>query len=314
MADENVVATPEAPAAPAAPAADSGDTVITADDLESNKFSSDKLAEALENMKAGKVKKAEAEKAAAPAPVEPAKPAEAAKPAEVATPEGEPIAPEPKPTEPTFDEKVAAAVEAKLKAEGFEKVETPSAPPKPPEAEFSGFKDAKELEEAYAKDPKGTFEKVVEWKVKQEMAAFKTEFMKQMEPVTADLEKRTVNTHLEEAKKDIKELADPKFYKQVMDWMGNKANGPQFNAILARGENPYKSIGEIVRGKNVGNYEKAAYERGVKETEARLAKAGRAVVEGGGKVTVESEGIDLEKASADQIYAELAKHGKAPKK
>ena len=301
MADEQVAtATPvETPVAPVTPVAD---TVISPKDLDSNKFTSDQLAEALENMKAGKVHK-ETPK------VEPPVSESTQKEVLPETPKvdvSETVQDSTKTETPDFNTKVAEAVEAKIKEMGIVK---PPVVEKPVEPEFHGYKTAEELQQAYEKDPVGTFNKVVSKQVKAEMEAFKAEVNESLKPVKSDLENRTVNTHLNEAKGVIKEMSDPAFMKSFEKAM--RENPAVIDNAIKNGKNPYVEVGKLVRGEMAPVLEKQAYERGVKETEARLAKAGRAVVEGGGKVTVTTEGIDLDKASSSEIEAELKRHGRA---
>ena len=291
---EEVVATPTPVETPVAPAPD---TVITSKGLENNEFSSEQLAEAIENMKAGKLHKDPSKVETPEAPkVEPV--SEPVQESKVSEP---PIAPV---IDPAFDERVSKAVEAKIKEYNL----APK-PVEPPKEQFSGFKTQEELTASFEKDPAGTFDKVVEFKVEQRMKDIEARLSQGLQPLKQDLENRTVSTHLNEAKAQVKEMADPTFMKSFEKAM--KENSVVIDNAIKNGKNPYVEVAKIVRGEMVPTLEKSAYDRGVKETEARLAKAGRAIVEGGGKVIVETEGIDLDKASSSEILAELKRHGKA---
>jgi hypothetical protein len=304
MADE-VVASPT-PVATETPVAPVADTVITPADLDSNKFSSDQIMSAIENMKAGKVHK-EAPKEVVSDNTQKGLPTETpvSEPVQKSTVTETPI-PEFKAPEVPFEQRVAEQVEKILKSKE---------PVAPKEPDFTGYKTQEELNEAFEKDPTGTFDKVVALKVKQGIEAVKAELQKgineSLAPVKAEAESKQRSNHLETAKLEVKELADPNFAKLVASKLGDAKNSVLFDDMIKNGKNPYVEMAKIVRGENVSNYEKQAYERGVKETEARLSKASRAVVEGGGKVTVETEGIDLENASSAQILQELKRHGKA---
>ena len=305
MADE-VVASPtpvttETPSTPTTPVAD---TVITPADLDSNKFSSDQIATALENMKAGKVQK-DTPKVETPISAETPKletpVTEAPKAVETSVPEF-------KAPEIPFEQRVAEQVEKILKSKEATK-EAVKVP------EFNGYATQEELNADFEKDPTGTFDKVVALKVKQGIESVKAELQKgineSLAPVKAEAESKQRTNHLETAKLEVKELADPNFAKLVASKLGDAKNSTVFNDMIKNGLNPYVEMAKIVRGENISSYEKQAYERGVKETEARLAKANRAVVEGGGKVQLETEGINLETASSEQILQELKRHGKA---
>lgn len=296
MPEETAVANPvaEAPATPSTEA-------VLGDD--SNNFTSDQIAQAIETMKA---KKSEATPVAPEAPkVESTLKVETPAVAEV-KPE---VVPEVKAVEPPkvedFSLKVAEQVEAKLKEFGIKKPEEVAMD------KFYGYKTQEEFQADYEKDPVGVFGKVVGAKVKEEMAAFKSELTQSLNPIKADLENRTVQTHLQEARGQVKELADKPFADSVGKFLSDKSNQALVDNIIAKGKNPYLEVAKIVRAENLANYEKSAYDRGVKETEARLAKAGRAVVEGSGKVVVENESIDLETATSEQILAHLKRSGKA---
>lgn len=273
------------------------DTVITESNI--NEFSSSQIEEALKNLQEGKTHKEVPKEAPKETPKEVV---DVPKPVSETVQKSTETETQP---EPSFDEKVAKAVETKMQELAITK---PVEPIKPIE-KFNGFKTQEELNEAFEKDAPGTFEKVVKMKVDEAIKSMEERVNKSLEPVKADLESRTVATQHKEAISQIKEMSDPAFMKQFESaW---KSNIDFLQQVVNKGGNPYLELAKIVRGENVSNYEKSAYERGVKETEARLSKASRAVVEGGGKVIVETEGIDLDKASSTEILAELKRHGKA---
>jgi len=301
MPEENVVANPVETPAVAAPVAPPAEAILSDD---TNKFTSDQIAEAIESMKAKKAEAAPVAPEVKPeikieAPVVPEVKAEEVKAEPVPEVKVEP------PKVEDFSLKVAEQVEAKLKEFGIKKPEEVAMD------KFYGYKSQEEFQADYEKDPVGVFGKVVGAKVKEEMAAFKSELTQSLNPIKADLENRTVQTHLQEARASVKELAEKPFADSVGKFLSDKSNQALVDNIISKGKNPYLEVAKIVRAENLANYEKSAYDRGVKETEARLAKQTRAVVEGGGKVNVTSEGIDLETATSDQIFAELKRHGKA---
>jgi hypothetical protein len=283
-------------------------SVINEDNF--NSFSSDQIKEAVENMKAGKVfKKTESVPEAKPAEV----PSEAIKQETTSNDEAikaEPVAPV-KAETPDFDVKVSEAVQKKLDELGIKPgVKEPEVPKV--EEQFHGFKSAEELNQAYEKDPVGLFNKVVAEEVKKQTVAIEQRLMQRLDPVASDFENRKIGSDFREAAEKVKELAtDPNFKKEVAQYLTNKDNKDIVDVWVRQGKNPYVEIAKMVRAENMDNYIQKAKAEAVKETETRLSKANRAVVEGGGKVALGNGEINLETASASEIEAYLKSNGRA---